>query len=63
MNTDQILKVLKNERECITRQGNPQKCNRKCDKCDLCLPGSEILAVYNYLIKFYGSIQKEHPDL
>ena len=24
---------------------------------------SEILAVYNYLIKIYGSIQKEHPDL
>lgn len=63
MTFTQILKVLNTERECITRQGNPQKCNRKCDKCDLCLPDSEILAVYDYLIKNYGNIQKEHPDL
>lgn len=50
MNTDQILKVLKNERECITRQGTA-KCDRNCAKCDLCLPDDEILEIYDHLIK------------
>jgi len=51
MNTEQILKVLKNERECIKRQGDIQKCDRRCGECDLCLPNYVILAVYDYLIK------------
>ncbi len=68
MTFTQILKVLNTERECITRQGTA-KCKRKeypitgCRRCDLCLPDSEILAVYDYLIENYGNIQKEHPDL
>lgn len=52
MTTDQILKVLRNERECIMRQGDIQKCcNRECGRCDLCLPDNEILEVYDHLIK------------
>ena len=48
MTTDQILKVLRNERECIKRQNG--KCDRNCAKCDLCLPDNEILEVYDHLI-------------
>ena len=58
MTTEQILKVLKNERECIKRQsgvkapdGSVGICDRDCAKCDLCLPGEEILAVYDHLIR------------
>ena len=57
MNTEQILKVLKNERECIKRQigikapdGSVGICDRDCAKCDLCLPDTEILEVYDHLI-------------
>ena len=52
MNTEQILKVLKNERECIARQNG--KCDRNCAKCDLCLPDTEILEVYDFLINAYS---------
>lgn len=51
MNTNQILKVLKNERECIARQNG--KCDRNCKECDLCLPDDEMLEVYDFLIKGY----------
>lgn len=54
MSTEQILKVLKNERECIKRQSDINKCKRHehegCLKCDLCLPDYEILEVYDRLI-------------
>ncbi len=58
MDIQQILKVLKNERECIKRQSEyatPKsfvpKCDRDCANCDLCLPDDEILEVYDHLIK------------
>lgn len=61
MNTEQILKVLKNERECIKRQSEYAtaksfipKCNRDCANCDLCLPDTEILEVYDFLINAYS---------
>ena len=50
MNIPTILKVLKNERECIKRQGSA-KCDRNCGFCELCLPDDEILAVYDHLIR------------
>ena len=53
MSTEQILKVLKNERECIARQGT-EKCDRNCKDCDLCLPDDEILEVYDFLINSYS---------
>lgn len=60
MNTEQILKVLKNERECIKRQNG--KCDRNCAKCDLCLPDTEILEVYDFLIEAY-SITEIHINV
>ena len=66
MNTEHILKVLKNERECIKRQAGTTKdgyyvslCDRNCDKCDLCLPDDEILEVYDFLINSYEMLQNE----
>lgn len=66
MSTEQILKVLKNERECIKRQIGTTKdgyyvslCDRNCDKCDLCLPDTEILEVYDFLINGYELLQNE----
>ena len=55
MNIQAILKVLKNERECIARQGTA-KCDRNCGFCELCLPDDEILAVYDFLIGGYESM-------
>ena len=57
MNTEQILKVLKTERECIARQNG--KCDRNCAKCDLCLPDTGILEVYDFLINGYEMLQNE----
>lgn len=61
MSTEQILKVLKNERECIARQNG--KCDRDCAKCDLCLPDTEILEVYDFLINGYELLQNEGAEL
>lgn len=60
MNTEQILKVLKNERKCIKRQNG--KCDRNCAKCDLYLPDTEILEVYDFLIEAY-SITEIHINV
>lgn len=49
MKIEQIIKVLKNKRECIKRQNG--KCDRNCKECDLCLSDDEILEVYDHLIK------------
>ena len=112
MNNEQIIKVLKNERECIARQtGHSEhkekpdwqlieidyihgckkwlcnhcgltiyntlyeemenvacgcmkenKCDRKCEKCDLFLPDDEILEVYDFLIKGYELLQNEGAE-
>lgn len=66
MDIQQILKVLKNERECIKRQSEYSttrsfvpKCDRDCANCDLCLPDNEILEVYDFLINSY-SMQEVH---
>lgn len=65
---EQILKVLKAERECILRQSRPLGEGKQCPKddngvklcgyCDLCLPDSEILEVYDFLIDGYELLQK-----
>ena len=61
MNTDQILKVLKNERECIKRRCD-LNLKRNCMECDLCLPDYEILEVYDFLIEAY-SITEIHINV
>ena len=50
MNIEQILKVLKNERECIKRRCD-LNLKRNCMECDLHLPDDEILEVYDHLIR------------
>ena len=50
---EKILKVIKTERECVIRQGDISKCDRRCSECDLCLSEEEILEVYDFLIKGY----------
>ena len=72
MSTEQILKVLKNERECIARQGRPlgemPQCRKDedgvklCEYCDLCLPDTEILEVYDFLINGYELLQNEGAE-
>lgn len=72
MNTEQILKVLRNERECIKRQSRPlgemPQCRKDddgvklCEYCDLCLPDTEILEVYDFLIHGYELIEHQGAD-
>lgn len=66
MDIQKILKVLKNERECIKRQVDMTKCKRHehegCLKCDLCLPDDEILEVYDFLINGYELLQNEGTE-
>ena len=72
MSTEQILKVLKNERECIARQSRPlgemPQCRKDddgvklCEYCDLCLPDDEILEVYDFLINGYEMLQNQGAE-
>ena len=69
MDIQQILKVLKNERECIKRQSEYSttrsfvpKCDRDCANCDLCLPDDEILEVYDFLINGYELLYNEAAE-
>lgn len=72
MNNEQILKVLKNERECIARQSRPlgemPQCRKDddgvklCEYCDLCLPDAEILEVYDFLINGYELLQNQGAE-
>ena len=72
MTAEQILKVLKNERECIARQSRPigemPQCRKDedgvklCEYCDLCLPDDEILEVYDFLINGYELLQNEGAE-
>ena len=45
-----LLKVLKTERECVSRD-----CDRNCGKCDLSMERSEILSAYDALIAVLGA--------
>ena len=66
MTIERILKVLKNERECITRQVDMNKCKRHehegCLNCDLCLSDDEILDVYDFLIDGYELLLDEQAE-
>lgn len=58
MNTEQILKVLKNKRDCI--KCNDDYCYEDCDKsCPYYVSETEALEVYDFLIKAY-SITEVH---
>lgn len=51
---EQILKVLKTERNCLKRQ---PKCGRRCGECDLVFDDTEMLEVYDFLIEGYETLQ------
>lgn len=45
---EQILRVLKTERACVSRD-----CNRDCTHCDLSLEQDEVLRAYDTLITLF----------
>lgn len=61
MNTEQILKVLKNERECIKRRCD-LNLKRNCMECDLYSPDDEMLEVYDFLINGYEMLQDKGAE-
>ena len=46
MTREDMIKVLENERECVSRD-----CEYDCAKCDLVLPREQILETYNDLLE------------
>lgn len=50
----QLLKVLKTERECVSRD-----CDRDCGECDLSLKREEIVSVYDTLTAMLDPSDKE----
>ncbi len=50
----QILDIMNTELNCIRR--NIKGCNRDCLNCDLLKPDTEIIAVYEYIIKYFENI-------
>ena len=53
MNTEQILKVLKNKRDCI--KNNHDYCYEDCDEsCPYYVSETEALEVYDFLINAYS---------
>lgn len=49
-----LLKVLKTERECVSRD-----CNLDCGKCDLSLEQDEVLRAYDTLIALFADQAEE----
>ena len=67
MTTEQILKVLKAERECIKRpylsnDGKPILCFDKCSDCPNYLPDDEKMEVLDFLINGYELLQDKGAD-
>lgn len=67
MSTEQILKVLKNERDCI--KNNQDYCYEDCDEsCPYYVSEKDKLEVYDFLIEAYSitevhiNVSKEERD-
>ena len=61
MNNEQILKVLKNERECIL--SNHDNCYEKCrETCPYYVSGVEKMEVLDFLINGYELLQNEGAE-
>lgn len=54
VHTEQILRVLKTERECVSRD-----CDRNCGACDLSLDRAEILSSYDALIGMLAANEED----
>lgn len=61
MSTEQILKVLKNERECINTESKG-KCDYHCKNCQYRNSNKDKLEVYDFLIEAY-SITEIHINV
>lgn len=61
MNTEQILKVLKNERECINTE-RKGKCNYHCKNCQYRNSNTDKLEVLDFLINGYELLQNEGAE-
>lgn len=49
-----MIKVLKNERECVSRD-----CEYDCAECDLVLPREQILETYGNLLEMLSREENE----
>ena len=49
MDTEEVIKVLKVERECV-RRASTAGCNRDCENCDLLMDAKDIITAYNVAI-------------
>lgn len=52
-----IIKVLENERECVSRD-----CEYDCAECDLVLPREQILETYSNLIEMLSREENEEDE-
>ena len=54
MTRENMIKVLENERECVSRD-----CEYDCAECDLVLPREQILETYNDLLEMLSKEEVE----
>ncbi len=55
MTAEEAIRVLRNERECVQRQG----CDRNCAVCDLVLPDEIIINAYDMAIAAFRQNDEE----
>lgn len=51
LSREEVLELLKNERECVIRA---KTCDRDCAKCPLVRDTDKVIAMYDAVIKYYG---------
>lgn len=54
-----IAEIIRNEKECVERQGLPFGCDRKCGECDLVLETEEIKAAYTEVLR---RVEPQEPN-
>lgn len=52
LSREEVLDLLKTERECVSRA---DRCDRDCEKCPLVRDTADLLAMYDAVIKYYGN--------
>ena len=52
MNIQEVVDILKTEKECVERQGTLACPNRDCKNCDLLLPTEDVLKAYTLAIDY-----------
>lgn len=57
LSREEIVELLKTERECVIRSST---CNHKCSECVLSRDADKLVAMYDYVIKTYGTLQKQN---